>query len=170
MAESWVDLEERIKNKDIALLKDDLLKHIDYILDKYGTVKQYYDGTNSEARDINKRILELRNIRVVLTGQEDEGTIKKLYQECNRDKDIVEKDYQEFYVTFCRGMSLPFYGDTIGEMPGHFGAYTIVLNTLWTLKQALETGKNSDVKDKFDEYSKNVAEAYSKPKNSDHYH
>ena len=170
MVESWVDLEKRITDTAILKIKDNLLSDVDYILDKFGTVGQYYNETNPSSPEINKRLLEFRNIRVVLTGQEDEALMKQLYMECSRAKEIIEEDYQAFYVAFCRGMSLPFYGDTIGEMPGHFGAYTIVLNTLWTLKQALETGKNSDAKDKFDEYSKNVAEAYSKPKNSDHYH
>ena len=170
MAESWVDLEERITSTDIRKIKDNLLSDVDYILDKFGTVGQYYNETNPSSPEINKRLLEFRNIRVVLTGQEDEALMKQLYMECSRAKEIIEEDYQAFYVAFYKGLVLPFYGDTVGETPGYFGAYSYFLSNLWTLKQVLETGKNSGAEDKFDEYSKNVAEASSKPKNSDHYH
>ena len=169
MVESWIDLEKRITGTDTKTLKDNLLNDVNYILDSFGTVSQYYNRTNPHAAKINKKIIEFRNIRDVATGQKDEDLMKKLYMECSKAEVIVDKDYQEFYVAFCRGTSLPCYGDSIGENPGHFGVYTVVLNSIWIFKKLLEKGKTSDSTEKFDEYRKNITEANSIPKNSDHY-
>ena len=81
MVESWIDLEKRITGTDTKTLKDNLLNDVNYILDSFGTVSQYYNRTNPHAAKINKKIIEFRNIRDVATGQKDEDLMKKLYME-----------------------------------------------------------------------------------------
>ncbi|MEK6923184.1 MAG: hypothetical protein AABW84_00600 [Nanoarchaeota archaeon] len=168
MVESWKDLEKRITNTDAKELRHNLLNAVNFILDSYGAPGQYYGRTNNQTNEINKKLMEFRHVRVIALGQEDETLMKNLYKECSGKKNIDE-NYRVFYVGFCKGTMVPCYGDMIGEEPGHFGPYTVTLNSLWGLKQLLETGKDTDSNGNFDKYNRDVDASSNGPESNIHY-
>ena len=169
MVESWIDLEKRITSRSPKKLRADLLNDIRFILENYGTPRIYYERTNNMTNKINDKILEFHNIRFIAFGQEDQTLMKGLYQECAGKKEFDTEDYRAFYVSFCKNTALPFYGDTIGEIPGRFGPYSCTRLDLMQLMRLLETGKAPNTDGKFDEYNKEVVAASNGPESDMHY-
>lgn len=149
--ERFSDLEERIIGTNANKLRKQMLNDLYFILNNFGTPKQYYNFTNPKQSEINKRIDKLQNIRAILL--ENPETVKEIYKTAVEKFD--EREFAKFYLEI-RENFLSSYGETrvgAGGQAGFWFTYSSAKNLIRWYILELEKG-SSKVTDLVEEFSR----------------
>ena len=156
--EFWVPIEKEILDTPAGKLRNEMLEDLKFIYERCGTPEQYYNFTNPEQDEINKRIDKLQNIRNVFLMNPDK--LKELYDVICDNTDAAPKkddkrDFAKFYMSI-RDSYLISYGELKGMPGGQIAAiyhpFSDLKNAIRWLAIYLEKGP-SKVCDNVEEFS-----------------